>query len=106
MEEEEELVERQQLQKKRRTEQLLTSGEVIKKIVRSQGIMLILENWEENDFYCLVSPTFYTQTYLQVSCKDCQLLVVEAKRRGELVSPLFYEHWGCLGGPEKPPLSM
>ena len=29
MEEEEELVERQQLQKKRRTEQLLTSGEVM-----------------------------------------------------------------------------
>ena len=86
MEEEKELAERQQLQKKRRTEQLLTSGEVMS-ILRSQGIMLIFENWEENDFYCLVSPTFYTQTYLQVSCKDCQLLVVEAKRRGELVSP-------------------
>ena len=40
MEEEEELVERQQLQKKRRTEQLLTSGEVMS-ILRSQGIMLI-----------------------------------------------------------------
>ena len=103
--EKEELVEKQQLQKRRRTEQLLTSAEV-RSILRSQGIMLIFENWEENEFYCLVSPTFYTQTYLQVSCKDCQLLVVEAKRRGELVSPLFYEHWGCLGGPEKPPLSM
>ena len=53
MEEEEELVERQQLQKKRRTEQLLTSGEV-RSILRSQGIMLIFENWEENNFYCFV----------------------------------------------------
>ena len=53
MEEEEELVERQQLQKKRRTEQLLTSGEVMS-ILRSQGIMLIFENWEENNFYCFV----------------------------------------------------
>ena len=53
MEEEEELVERQQLQKKRRTEQLLTSGEVMS-ILRFQGIMLIVENWEENDVYCFV----------------------------------------------------
>ena len=50
MEEEEELVERQQMQKKRRTEQLLTSGEVMS-ILRSRGIMLIFENWEENNFY-------------------------------------------------------
>ena len=53
MEEEEELVERQQMQKKRRTDQLLTSGEVMS-ILRSQGIMLVFENWEENYVYCFV----------------------------------------------------